>query len=47
MREWGAKVFGKQAVAEIAEAVKTQSGLLRELGSGLKEKIPWQSAEYR
>ncbi|MFY9493013.1 MAG: hypothetical protein WAP55_00800 [Minisyncoccia bacterium] len=47
LREWGAKIFGDKAVTEVAEAIKTQAGLLGELGSGLKEKIQWQNIDGR
>ncbi len=45
LREWGAKIFGEKAVAEVAEAVRTQAGLLGELKSGLGEKIQWQNID--
>ncbi|MBI4118762.1 MAG: hypothetical protein HY452_00685 [Parcubacteria group bacterium] len=45
LRELGRKIFGEKAVAEVAEAIKTQAGLLKELGSGLGEKIQWQNID--
>lgn len=47
LREWGAKIFGDKAVTEVAEAIKTQAGLLSELGSGLKEKIQWSGMDHK
>lgn len=45
LREWGAKIFGDKAVAEVTEAIRTQAGLLQELKSGLGEKIQLQNID--
>lgn len=41
LRRLGEKVLGRGAVSELTQAVRTQAGLLRELGSGLKTPIDW------
>lgn len=43
----GEKIFGKEAVAEVAHAIKNQVALLKEFGTGIKSPIEWKNIDKR